>query len=392
MQLTFYSFFTAVIWCNLFAIIIYILLRKNKLILSIGIQVFLVLFVFTLLRLVVNVEFSFTRIFPSYVVFPAIQRFYRLTPLTGISAKLDYTIAEILIAIWIGGSCCCLLKAAIKEHRFMQQMSCESVTQDTRMLSILHQIAQEGASEVRIVVTENVTIPMIAGLHSPTIYLPDISLSDTEIHAVLLHEWTHYIHRDLWTKTLLYWLCAIFWWNPFFLLLKHSIDNALEIHSDLSLTLHMTQNEKLDYLQAILDIAKRTHQTKKLSSACALYLIPKSKESILKQRMELVLNYRSSSTRRRVETVLLTLLMSLLYVSTYLFVLQPDNGSPDEVRQGLAFEIDYDAMYISENPDGTYDLYERNVYICSLNQDDVTKEPFSLIQKKIKGEKTNETN
>ena len=389
MLLSLYSFITAVLWCSFFSVMIYALLRRNQFILSFGIQSVLVLVVLTLLRLIVHVEFSFTRIFRSYVIFPAINGFCCLAPFAGISDVLSFTIADMLIAVWITGSGYCLVKLIRNEYKFRKLMSDESVTQDMRILSIWSGIAKEKSSKLQIVVTNKITVPLISGLYRPVIYLPDYPLSDKEAHSVLLHEWTHYQHRDLWTTILIHLLCAVFWWNPFIYLLKRDIDKTLEIHSDLSIANGMGEEEKLEYLQSILNIARRVQKTSVLSSACTLCLIPKSRDSLLKQRMELVLKHHSSGPARNIAAALLTLFMLLVYAGTYLFVLQPNGGPPEEAQQGLAFAFDFDTMYLVESPDGTFALYDNDTYVGPVLYPD--EEPLSLLPKK-KSEKEGEQN
>lgn len=121
-------------------------------------------------------------------------------------------------------------------------------------------------------------------------------------------------------------ICAIFWWNPLIYLLKHDINNTLEIKSDLSITNNMTEDKKLEYLQSILLIT----------------------------------------------------LMSFLFVSSYFIVLQPDGGPPAEYTSGLVFDIDIDNTFLRMNPDGTYSVYENDIFIGTINNAD--EEPFSSFQ------------
>ena len=119
-------------------------------------------------------------------------------------------------------------------------MSKEQVAENECIYSIMNQIAGNRAEKIRVIETTLVNTPMIAGLMKPTIYLPKIIFSDTELYNILLHEWTHYIHKDIWIKFLLKLLCIIYWWNPFLYLLKHDIDDTLEIKCDISITTKMT--------------------------------------------------------------------------------------------------------------------------------------------------------
>lgn len=378
MNTTVFSFITSLLWCNIFTIVTYVLLRRKRFIIDFGIYSVAFLMTLSLLRLIINVEFPFTLIVHSYTIFPAVISFFEWTPFRGISDALDFRVADILVAIWIIGSFYLLYKIVLNEWRFKKRMAHEKVTQDQRIYSIMNQVSDGKSSKVRLIVTSVIDIPMIAGLLRPTIYLPPIPLSDKDIYNILSHEWTHYIHKDVWTKYIVQIICAIFWWNPLIYLLKYDFNNTLEIKSDLSITNNMTEDKKLEYLQSILQVAKSIKANSIPSPSTGIGLIHTYREHPLKQRFDLVLRYMPPNHRRKHNTILLITLMSFLFVSSYFIVLQPDGGPPAEYTSGLVFDIDIDNTFLRMNPDGTYSVYENDIFIGTINNAD--EEPFSSFQ------------
>lgn len=102
-----------------------------------------------------------------------------------------------------------------------------------------------------------VSSPMVSGIISPTLFLPDISLSDEEMKVILSHETIHLRRRDLILKRLIVFVRCIHFFNPFVRLMAKKIDLDCEISCDLAATKNMNDEEKHSYMLTILNLISR---------------------------------------------------------------------------------------------------------------------------------------
>ncbi len=69
MQITFFSLFMSVIWSSVLAVFNYLCRKKHFFIRQLGITNILFLYLFSVIRMIVPYEFSFTRVIPPQGVF-----------------------------------------------------------------------------------------------------------------------------------------------------------------------------------------------------------------------------------------------------------------------------------------------------------------------------------
>jgi len=94
--------------------------------------------------------------------------------------------------------------------------------------------------------------PMLSGLLSPKLLLPEDGLAPDAMVSVFLHELSHYRRRDLWYKLLLLLANALHWFNPLIWLMRAAADRDLEQSCD-ELVLRVLSPEERDlYAHAIL--------------------------------------------------------------------------------------------------------------------------------------------
>ncbi|MGN1348243.1 MAG: M56 family metallopeptidase [Acutalibacteraceae bacterium] len=103
-----------------------------------------------------------------------------------------------------------------------------------------------------------ISSPMVSGIISPTLFLPDVSLSDEEMKVILSHEIVHLRRRDLILKRLIVFVRCIHFFNPFVHLLAKKIDLDCEISCDLAATKNMNDEEKHSYMLTILSLISRS--------------------------------------------------------------------------------------------------------------------------------------
>jgi len=380
MILNIYTMFMSILCCDIFIIILYLLFTRTKFVLKFSVGPLLLLIVLSILRLVFNIEFPNTPILRSKTIYPAVMTFFKSTPFIRLSDTLSFQVYELLIFLWILGSLYSLFRLCFQEFRFQRLLSKEPCSSDERVYSVLNNISEGKANKLRVVESSLINVPMIAGFIHPTIYLPKISFSTAELYHVLSHEWTHYIHKDVWTKLFVRILCVIYWWNPFVYLLKHSVDTILETKSDLYVTNKMLEEDSIAYLQSILSVTKKAQKERPVTSPVAVGLVPGKKKSKLEQRFQFVLEKKTSDRKLKTCSILLSLAMLLTFAGSYCFILQP-HGEPPGLETREIVYITPENAYLVKHMDGTYSLYVDGQYYAPFTDAErlLKTEPFNQL-------------
>ena len=115
---TIFSFMMALLWCNIFVVITYLMMRKNRFVVYVSIYSILALIVVSLLRLILGFETGFAFVIRSYRVFPAIADFFTSEPLRYISESLTISILEMCIIVWVTVSVILIIKLFADVVRF----------------------------------------------------------------------------------------------------------------------------------------------------------------------------------------------------------------------------------------------------------------------------------
>lgn len=120
---------------------------------------------------------------------------------------------------------------------------------------------------IRYAVSNYVTEPLAMGIFTYTIIVPEDLLISPAKEVVLLHELAHIKHWDIIWRLLGLIVVAFHWYNPVCYFLNGLIYEIDEISSDETATVMLTQAEKLQYCEAMIDIFKCKKQTPFLCNA-----------------------------------------------------------------------------------------------------------------------------
>jgi beta-lactamase regulating signal transducer with metallopeptidase domain len=99
------------------------------------------------------------------------------------------------------------------------------------------------------------TTPMLVGLFSPKIILPEREYSDAQLQAVLLHELTHLRRKDVLVKWLSVLACAVHWFNPIVWLVRREIDRACELSCDEAVIAKLDASGRQTYGDTLIYVA-----------------------------------------------------------------------------------------------------------------------------------------
>lgn len=102
--------------------------------------------------------------------------------------------------------------------------------------------------------SDDMQSPFLTGIIFPIIYMPKRELDEYSEKMIYIHELMHFKHRDLLLKWFLCIINALNWFNPFVYAAVKSFNEACEIYCDESVTKEMTEDEKKQYMNMIMDL------------------------------------------------------------------------------------------------------------------------------------------
>lgn len=296
----------------------------------------------------------------SYRVLPAIESFL-LTPFWGRLSP-----GSALLILWGVGTLFYVLRDLWGQLRYLSLEKQFPLISDERIT----RIAGKFGNNFRLKITPAVQIPYITGLFHPTIYVPDIALSDEQWQNVFRHETQHIRSHDEWKKLFFRVIRAVFWWNPLARISESEINTLIELQCDAHIAGSGNFDEQESYLRTMLVLMK--HEVSGKVPALSSRLIGAQEE--MKLRFEILLAPKDPKAGLRRRTMMA--LFIILFLLSYAVIVQPAYLPPEEDFTFTGFEASYnvsddfkaadDQFFIYE--DGEYKLYINGVYVGVIDE------------------------
>lgn len=378
MQLTLTTTLMAILTTGVFLTFLTICLINKHLLIRFGYKLLALFILFTFLRFSLPVEFH-----------TLAHRIALPEGISNIIALLRHrlftfreqpvSIWRIFEYIWIMGAVCGILWFFFTYFRDSYRITLygKDMTTISPYKELVARICSEQnrRNNFRVIEFPGLGIPMIFGVFSPRILIPEhFELPEEQTYYILRHEMTHHFHHDLLLKSLIKLITLIYWWNPLCRLLNHQTDVILEMHVDDSLTQSDIEST-LAYMNCLVDYASKSTQRVSISHTFSLEFFPKE-DSDLKKRFYLMANNQKKSDRPL--SILICFLVLGIYLSSYLFIFEAyklptaegtQYAPPDGVILNLHV-IDETTSYFIDNGDGTYDLYSDDMYLETMTSID----------------------
>lgn len=354
MQITIFSFLSALLWSSLLIVAIY-LLRHTRFKQHFGVLSMVLLYLFCAVRLFLPLEFTHTLIAEDDVVYPYIYNL--LTRERTMLANKSLTL--VLCTVWILGFCVLLFRYARQYRKAIRSVERYAEPWDEQTNALLKQVQQQTR---RIIKVQGYTAASVEsafgiGVIHKRIILPDKDYTEAELHYVLLHEYTHFLNHDTIVKLLVTLFCIIFWWNPIVYLLQKDLEQTLEIKCDLSVARTLDEQERAAYLRTILSLMKQTGRKHRLPfMATALFQADAQAE--IKERSVMVMTY-SAQRHRHTASAMLTGAFALLLIASYAVLPQPKFEAPSSEKAGVT-NFDNSTAYIKQDRTGQHWLCIQN--------------------------------
>lgn len=363
-----YSFMSAILFFSIGLLIIK-KMRKNTIFLTKNSTTdLMILLALSFVRVLLPLDLSCALIIPSKSVLPFIQK------MLNYSIYDNFTIGAALIIMWVMGAVIIVFRESYKIRTEFKQIHSYRVIRSEQVERVVSNCFPN--KKMSVVVSPGVQVPMVTGFVHAFIYLPVVSVTDSELELIIKHELQHIIGGDIFIKFFYMCLKAIFWWNPIVHYFWREVDNILELRCDMAVTRRMKSSERHTYLQAILNVIKQMSLDYKNVPVGALQLTNGNVQENLKQRFELILNKPDYSEKRfRFRS---SGIIALALICSYLFIVQPSYAPPaDEIVNSK--EIREDNSYISINDDGKIVVFVDNTPFMIITYQDLEKDPFNRL-------------
>lgn len=355
MQITFFSCLTSIVWSSILIIAIYLCRKIRFLIFQFGVTSLVLLYLFCVIRMVLPLDFTFTRGFPSGGILNVI---YGRIVIDKIGTS-NISVLSVLVFLWLAVSLVLIVRFAHRYYMIMRKISTYAFRKDEQCKRVFLNVISDSKKQMKINVrySRELNVPMGIGVFDKSIVLPDEIYSDKELYCILMHEYTHFLNRDLLVKMLIHIFCCIFWWNPIVYLLMKDLSQTLEIKCDLCVTEQMDNKGKADYLTTIITILKKANAAEKtLMLYSTTEFVSKDCESEIIERFKIVSEGNNVRSKNKILTAICILSFLSIFVFSYSFVVQPCYEAPKneiETEPGTR-EMRSDNTYIIKDKDGCY--------------------------------------
>ncbi|QUO33522.1 M56 family metallopeptidase [Faecalicatena sp. Marseille-Q4148] len=245
-----YSFISAMIIFSLSVIIVLIFAKKTSFIAAYGIHFILFSIVLSIIRLLIPLDIYWAKI---------IDLDYILHPLEKILLFFHTDLEEmkpVFLILWGSGS---LLFFLYVSWTFVMDIYTLKKLKKIKPEKTLSFIEESEFDKIDIVISPQISVPKVWGICKPHIYLPDLELDESEWRLIINHEIQHIRNHDTLIKMIILVITMIFWWNPIMLLLWKKMDHFLEMRCDTMLLKSASKNEKVSYLNMIIKVLRQTN-------------------------------------------------------------------------------------------------------------------------------------
>lgn len=240
---------------NSILIVVLCMLSKGRFVMKrIGPGCMIVLLIMVIIRMFLPLGFSFTYEVGIEDVLTVPMRFlFKVI----ISKPFDITVWNILMLVWILGI---VWNVTYKLYIYHDFIRCISLCPQEKWEDISQRYqfdirSYKGIENVKVIYSKQFSSPCLIGWKRPCLILPEAAYETEQFHYILLHEWMHVKHKDVFWKVLIELLCMAFWWNPVFRYLKKELFQLIEMRNDMQIVSGLTESERIAYIECLTKTA-----------------------------------------------------------------------------------------------------------------------------------------
>lgn len=391
MDITSYTLLMSLLWSSVLIVLLRFFIMHNKRLRTIGLLPLGVLTAMIIMRIFVIFEMPFVTIINDKQFLPHLFRFLA-TPLFELPVPtMTVHVHDITNLIWIAVSTLLFVHYVRQWRLLYRNLASLPESDNAETLAMMAKIAHRSGYQkpVTVLQSSRIPVPMMAGFYKPRVCLPEMLLSEVDKHYILLHEWSHFQHRDNWWKLLIQMIHVVFWWNPFVFTFQRDANHLLELRCDERVTQTMEEAEKREYLSSILKVVKWSAQQKEASGSGRHILHPletatlferKNGSNKLQQRFQMVLEQNDKKRMGRIASASVCFLIFFSTLLSFAFVVQPSVDPPvaDESGNNI-LTIEPENAWILLRESGEYVLIVDRGTVGTIEEELLAVEPFSKL-------------
>lgn len=182
---------------------------------------------------------------------------------------------------------------------------------------------------LRIRTSHCIKSPMLLGIITPYIILPEKDFTDYELTLIFKHELTHLRHMDILVKLCTSIVCALHWFNPLVYRLKRAVNNCCELCCDESVLKYADRSYKKDYGMLLISVIERSNES--VTSHTTAMAAPA--ESV-KHRLTKIIEFKRMSLPARIVTTMVVMSIAVCSVTVLGFETAA-TAMPESLRDTL---------------------------------------------------------
>lgn len=354
MSISLGPFLTCFVTILILTVYAYVMMKRSNDFFRGTVKIIFAIIAVIMLRMMVPVNFPFTRTIYSRKLLIGLGNIVY----ANVYGDREILVSDLLLWLWIGVAVILLIRyfyKRVKVRRILEQYVIkdtdtkeyyESFLNDTKIRSI------------KIAVIPGEKQAAIFGVIRPIMILPDAVLEEKTVAHMIRHEMKHYANYDLWLKFFVDLLVVIHWWNPIVYMMRKELSLAFELSNDYMVTRDMTELEKLEYAQTLVQAAK-------LMSNQQAYDLNLTGGECLETRIQMLLKEKTTGgVRNRLLAAANLLFVFLIMIISLVFVPEvsyKESMPYDSEEFDGSFEITLENAYYLKTKDG-YELYTDGVY------------------------------
>lgn len=176
--------------------------------------------------------------------------------------RISISLSEILVIVWLAGVVVAAVWTVVSHLRFRRYLRrWGGPVENPEIIRLYNSVGDQLNVNRRpsLRVCSGLRAPMLAGVFSPVLLLPEGSLNEdlNTIRYVLVHELTHYKRRDIWLKTLALLANIVHWFNPFMWYMVRLVERDTELACDEAALRQLPAEDHAAYGRTILNAVER---------------------------------------------------------------------------------------------------------------------------------------
>lgn len=359
MQITLFSFVTAVLLSSLLIVVLYLSRKSVKTIRMLNFGYLACLYLFCLGRMFFSVELPFTVVVNAPSLMNPVFDFQE-TDISMLGRSIS--ISEVLLILWAVGAIFLLTRFFVRYYRGKREVDKIPKQENQAIQEVLNELQREHTRhyQIQVLCCPGLSTPCGIGLLRRQILLPSQEYTEEELFHILRHELQHFQTHDLLVKWMIRVFQCLFWWNPLVYLLGKDLDQVLEIKCDLSVIKGYSRKETAAYMRTIKNQLERSMDREKVAPVGSVALVGNFAMSNVEERFSYIVKSLKPNKWKELSKPVFTVLFLALIIGSYSIVLQSNFQEPEVDENGN--HIDYmtqDDIRIRKLKDGTYEQVDK---------------------------------